>query len=166
MSLVVVVNALPDTLPSGNLFIFIQDVVRPYYQLLQDFIHVKWFSGNKNWTMQTSSYYTFVSHFFNCGTPFLPITLAHSYLSLILLSSSCLLHSFHVHSFGNSFKILFVCFDHVNTAYCVVVFWGGCTNFLNRHWFFSLSPFSFDYICDIPSFTVRRRRRTDFIFYG
>lgn len=104
--------------------------------------------------------------FFNCGTPFLPITLAHSYLSLILLSSSCLLHSFHVHSFGNSFKILFVCFDHVNTAYCVVVFWGGCTNFLNRHWFFSLSPFSFDYICDIPSFTVRRRRRTDFIFYG
>lgn len=41
MGLVVVVNALPDTLPSGNLFIFIQDVVRPYYQLLQDLMHVK-----------------------------------------------------------------------------------------------------------------------------
>lgn len=82
--------------------------------------------------MQTSSYYMFVSHFFNCGTPFLPITLAHSYLSLILLSSSCLLHSFHVHSFGNSFKILFVCFDHVNTAFMRCSFLGGMHQLLKQ----------------------------------
>lgn len=82
--------------------------------------------------MQTSSYYMFVSHFFNCGTPFLPITLAHSYLSLILLSSSSLLHSFHVHSFGNSFKILFVCFDHVNTAFMRCSFLGGMHQLLKQ----------------------------------